>query len=151
VNNQYSVDANIFITAWNVHYPPHVFISLWEQIAQFQQNIFLIKPIFDEIDPISSADKKLSKEKKHEKYPLKMWMADNGFVATPVSDSVNDASLNLEMEYETNNNPKGANQNDITLVAYAKLENKKVMALLDAPFNSVSGFKVCSFGPCRGR
>lgn len=127
MTGQYCVDANIFITAWNTAYPINVFPSLWEQIAQYQDDIILIKPIFDEIDPISSADRKMPRDKKIEKYPLRMWMEDNQFMATSVADDVKAMSLNLEKEYETNNNPKGANQNDITMIAYAKLEDKTVV------------------------
>ena len=125
--NSYCVDANIFITAWNVNYPPHIFCTLWEQLAQHQNDIILIKPIFDEIDPISSSEQRLPEDKKKKKYPLRVWMEENQFSATPVTDHVLVTSLNLEMEYETNNNPKGANQNDITLIAYAKMEGKTVV------------------------
>lgn len=126
MTGQYCLDANIFITAWNVYYPPHIFSTLWEQLAQNQNDIVLIKPIFDEIDPISAADQKLTEDKKKEKYPLRVWM-DNFFTSTPISDDVKIASLGFEKEYETNNGPKGANQNDITLVAYAKIEDKSVV------------------------
>lgn len=111
MSGQYCVDANIFITSWNTAYPINIFPSLWEQIAQCRNDIILIKPIFDEIDPISSADQKLSKGKKSEKYPLRVWMENNQFTATPIADDVKAVSLNLEKEYETNNNPKGADQN----------------------------------------
>ncbi len=131
MTGQYCVDANIFITAWNKDYPPHVFRTLWEQLAQHQSDIVLIKPIFDEIDPISSPDQKLPEDKKKEKYPLRVWMEDNQFASTPVVDSVKAVSLDFEKEYETNNNPKGANQNDITLIAYAKIEGKTVVAFED--------------------
>lgn len=127
MTGQYCVDANIFITAWNKDYPPHVFSTLWKQLAQHQSDIVLIKPIFDEIDPILSSDQSLPKDKKKEKYPLRVWMEDNQFTATPIADDVKAISLNLEKEYETNNNPKGANQNDITLIAYAKMEGKTVV------------------------
>lgn len=131
MNDKYCVDANIFITAWNIYYPPHVFCTLWKQIAEHHNQIVLIKPIFDEIDPISSSDQKLSEEAKKGKYPLRIWMEDNHFTAAPVADSVRAASLSLEMEYETNDNPKGANQNDITLIAYAKMEGKIVVTFED--------------------
>jgi len=129
VTGQYCVDANIFITAWNIAYPIHVFPSLWEQMAQYQNDFILIKPIFDEIDPISSADRKMPKDKKKKKYPLRVWMEDHQFIGTPITDDVKAMSLNLEKEYETNNNPRGANQNDITLIAYAKLEEKVIVTL----------------------
>ena len=127
MNDQYCLDANIFITAWNSNYPMNVFPSLWEQLAQCRNNLVLIKPVFDEIDPISSADKKLPTDKKREKYPLRVWMTENYFDAEPITDEINAVSLDLEKEYETNNNPKGANQNDITLIAHAKVKKKTVV------------------------
>jgi len=127
MSGQYCLDANIFITAWNSGYPIRIFLPLWEQLAQCRNDLVLIKPVFDEIDPISSADKNLSKKKKIEKYPLRAWMIENCFDAEPISDEINAVSLGLEKEYETNNNPKGANQNDITLIAYAKVKEKTVV------------------------
>jgi len=127
MSGQYCLDANIFIAAWNSGYPIRVFFSLWEQLAQCRNDLVLIKPVFDEIDPISSADKALSKAKKREKYSLRVWMIDNHFDAEPITDEINAVSLELEKEYETNNNPKGANQKDITLIAYAKLKEKTVV------------------------
>ncbi len=127
MSGQYCLDANIFITAWNSGYPIRVFFSLWEQLAQCRNDFVLIKPVFDEIDPISSADKKLPMAKKREKYSLRVWMIDNHFDAEPITDEINAVSLELEKEYETNNDPKGANQNDIILIAYAKVKEKIVV------------------------
>ena len=62
---------------------------------------------------------------------MRIWIEDNQFTATPITDDVKAASLNLEKEYETNNNPKGANQNDITLITYAKMEGKTVVTFED--------------------
>lgn len=131
MSGQYCVDANIFIAAWNTDYPPHVFRTLWKQLAQHQNDIILIKPIFDEIDPISPPDQRLPEGKKKEKYPLRVWLDDNLFTATPITDHVKAVSLGLEKEYETNNNPKGANQNDITLIALCKIEDKIVVTFED--------------------
>lgn len=127
MSGQYCVDANIFITSWNCSYPMNVFQSLWCEIAQHRKDIIIIKPIFDEIDPILSSDRKLPKKKKREKYPLGVWMIDNHLESTSISDEVQDVSLGLEKEYETNSNPKGANQNDIILIAYAKIKGKTVV------------------------
>ncbi|MEA3415983.1 MAG: DUF4411 family protein [Thermodesulfobacteriota bacterium] len=54
-------------------------------------------------------------------------MIDNHFDAKSITDEINAVSLDLEKEYETNNNPKGANQNDITLIAYAKVKEEIVV------------------------
>lgn len=127
MSGQYCLDANTLITAWNSGYTMRVFPSLWKQLAQCRNDLVLIKPVFDEIDPISSADKNLPKAKKREKYSLRVWMIENYFDAEPITDEINAVSLELEKEYETNNNPKGANQNDITLIAYAKVKEKTVV------------------------
>ncbi len=127
MSGQYCLDANIFISAWNSGYPIMVFPSLWKELAQCRNDLVLIKPVFDEIDPVSSADNKMSLSKKREKYPLHLWMIENHFEATAIIDEINAVSLELEKEYETNSDPKGANQNDITLIAYAKVKIKTVV------------------------
>ena len=127
--SQYCVDANIFMTAWDVSYPIEVFPSLWEQLAESKDNIILIRPIFEEIDPISSSDNKLTVDKKRVKYPLRMWLQDNDFVETPVNDDISPVSLELEKEYEISDISKGAGQKDITLIAYAQIMGKIVVTL----------------------
>ncbi len=87
----------------------------------------MIKPVFDEIEPISSSDLKLSRDKKREKYPLRLWLEEGNFAVPNVSDEVNNVSLGLEREYETSNESKGAGQIDITLIAYAKVIKKTVV------------------------
>lgn len=130
--SQYCVDANVFITAWHDGiggYTIEVFHSLWGKLAESKDEIILIKPIFAEIDPISSVDNKLTIDKKREKYPLRMWLQENNFVETPVNDDINSLSLELEREYEITDISKGAGQKDITLIAYAKIMNKTVVTL----------------------
>ncbi len=124
---QFCSDADTFITAWYIRYPPQVLPSLWAQLSDYRNEIILIKPIFDEIEPISPSDKKLPMEKKREKYPLRLWMESNKFYYEDVSNEINVASLALEKEYEISNESRGAGQNDITLIAYAKLMNKIVV------------------------
>ncbi len=128
--SRFCLDANIFLTAWEKSgYPINVFPSLWKQLALLKDDIILIKPIFNEIDPISPADKKIDLLKKREKYPLRMWLEDNKFIETPVSGNVESTSLDLEMQYEIQEVSKGAGQNDITLIAYAKMNNKTIVTL----------------------
>lgn len=129
MSGKYCVDANIFITAWSVSYPPRIFNPLWNQIAQHQANIVLIKPVFDEIEPIPPSDRKLAKDKIKEKYPLRVWLEENQFDIPDISDEVNAVSLDLESEYETDNTSNGAGQIDITLIAYAKEMGKTVVTL----------------------
>ena len=127
MNGQYCVDANIFITAWYKSYPIDIFSSLWEQISKCRNDIILIKPIFNEIEPISPSDKKLSKEKKIAKYPLRIWMEENRFDATEINDDTSSESLALEKKYEIHSESTGAGQNDITLIAYAKIMGKTIV------------------------
>ncbi len=126
------MDANIFITAWRKGYPIRSFPSLWRQISQHRQDIILIKPIYDEIEPISSSDRDdLSSDEKENKYPLRSWLVRNGFVETPIDNQVRTISLDLEHEYQITDHSKGASQNDITLIAYAKI-NEKTVATFEA-------------------
>lgn len=120
----YCVDANIFITAWNVSYPINILPSLWKEIANKKNEIILIKPIFDEIEPISSSDNRLDIAKKRTKYPVRMWLIENGFTETSIDDDINKTSLKLEKEYEINDISKGAGNNDILLISYGKREKQ---------------------------
>ncbi len=119
-----------YITAWYINYPPRVAISqpLWNQIAQHQGDIVLLKPIFDEIEPIPSGSK-LTIEAKKQIYPLRVWLEESKFAVPDISNEVNAVSLELESEYETDNESKGAGQIDITLIAYAKVTRKTVVTL----------------------
>jgi len=123
----YCIDANVFITAWHLDYKESVLPTLWAEIAKKKDQIIIIKNIYDEIEPISSADKRLTTTKKKEKYPLRIWLNDNGFTETIVNEDVIALSLELERKYEINDISKGACQNDITLIAYAKLSSNAVV------------------------
>lgn len=127
MNGEFCLDANIFITAWYDLYPPRILKSLWAEIAKHQKNMILIKPIFDEIEPISSANSKLSKDKKNKAYPLRSWLSENNFIETAIDDQTREISLELEKEYEISDTSKGASQNDITLIAYTKIKDKTVV------------------------
>ena len=128
--SQYCVDANVFITAWHSSYPINVFPSLWKRLAESRDEIILIKPIFAEIDPISSQDKKkLTPVQKREKHPIRMWLEDNQFVETPMNDNIDIISLELEKEYGISDVSNGAGQKDISLIAYAKTMNKIIVTL----------------------
>ncbi len=123
----YCVDANIFIASWNSHYPIRIMPSLWEKIANHRDSIILIKPIFDEIDPVSPTDKKLPQTEKDNKYPLRMWLEGNNFDGTAIDDETKRTSLELGKIYQTDEISKGASQNDVTLIAYAKIKNEAVV------------------------
>ncbi len=130
MNGQYCVDANIFISAWEKDYPFSVFPTLWRELSEHRTDIILIRPIFDEIDPISSSDQqKLSQDQKKAKYPLRMWLIGNDFSATAIDGKLERHSLSLEKKYEISSESKGASQNDIRLVAYAAINQRTVVTL----------------------
>lgn len=127
--SNYCVDANVFITAWHVNYPLNVFPSLWEELARKRDKIILIKPIFDEIEPVPSSDAKLDIAKKRNKYPVRMWLEENSFTETPINDDINKTSLELERKYEIDDISKGAGSKDILLISYAKKKDKIIVTL----------------------
>lgn len=130
MSGQYCVDANIFISTWEKDYPISVFPTLWQELSKHRKDIILIRPIFDEIDPISSSDqKKLSQDQKKEKHPLRMWLIENDFNPTAIDDELEGHSLSLEKKYEISSESKGASQNDIRLVAYAAINKRTVVTL----------------------
>ena len=132
MSGQFCVDANIFISTWDVHYPPRisVFTPLWDKLALCRDEIVLIKPVFDEIDPISMAEySKLLKEEKQNKYPHRKWILENEFDIVNIDDTTRNLSLELEREYEISDVAKGANQTDITLIAHAKIMGQTVVTL----------------------
>jgi len=129
MNGRFCVDTNVFITAWDISYPKDTFPSLWNEIAKHKKDITLIKPIYDEINPMSESDKNKTDAEKTEKYPLRMWLQKRDFTETPIDEKVERLSLELEKKYETDTNSRGADQNDIKLIAYAKIENKPVVTL----------------------
>jgi predicted nucleic acid-binding protein len=140
LNTHFCVDANVFITAWYHDYPPRILLPLWEQIANHHEMIEIIKPVFNEIEPIQSNDRKLQRDKKKEKYPLRIWLEDTKFPVPEINDEVNFLSLTLEQEYETIEDSKGAGQIDITLIAYAKINNRTVVTL-ESPQPQIPGKK----------
>ncbi|WP_424946040.1 DUF4411 family protein [Candidatus Spongiihabitans sp.] len=127
MNGKYCVDANVFITPWCTSYPINTFPTLWKQIAQHRNDIILIKPIYDEIEPISSIDNKLSQPEKKDKYPLRTWLTKNNFPEYPINDNINLLSLSMEQEYQIDDKSNGADQNDMLLIAYAKIMDQIVV------------------------
>ncbi len=128
---QYCVDANIFIQPWHNIYPQtqEVFRPVWELLAEHRHKMILIKPIYDQIEPMRPDERNLALDERQEKYPLRIWLEENNFDPTPLDDSVEALSLRLERKYEIDNTPRGANQTDIKLISFAKLMNKKVVTL----------------------
>ena len=66
------LDANILITARAVHYPPSIFAPLWNKLAKCKDQLIIIEPIWDEINPAKS--------------DLLKWLEDNGFRPTIIDD-----------------------------------------------------------------
>ena len=58
---------------------------------------------------------------------MRVWLAEKEFNVTEINDDINRLSLALEGKYEITPESKGAGQNDITLIAYAKIMKKTVV------------------------
>ena len=123
----YCIDASAIIFAWYEGYPKDVFPSLWPQLAEHRIDMAVIKPIYEQIDFISQADKGKPELEKKKKYPLRKWMVDNGFESIDIDGRVEVLSLRLEKEYQIREKSRGADGKDIKLIAYAKINNKIVV------------------------
>ncbi|TVQ22667.1 MAG: DUF4411 family protein [Spirochaetaceae bacterium] len=125
----FCLDANVFMEAWNFTYPPRIFRPLWELIAVHADQMVLIRPVFEEIEPISSSDRQLSREQRAAKYPVRTWIEDTGFNIPDIDETVSNLSIRLERSYEIIPESKGAGQVDITLIAYAKIAGGIVVTM----------------------
>ena len=137
----YCVDANVFITAWHETYSQKVLPSLYQEIKNRLSNeIIIIKPIFDEIEPLSEEDldtlthtssskeEKEQREKLLENYPLRRWLEKEICIdETLIGDNVEMLALDLEGKYEVDDSSKGASPQDIKLIAFASLKNHTVV------------------------
>lgn len=126
MSGRFVCDASAFIAAWNIHYHMQIFPSLWEEIGRNKSEIILIKPIYDEIDPVSASDKNKSVAELQDKYPLRMWMNKSHFVETEMDSASKQISLQLESKYEVDSSATGASQKDVALIAFA-YEHQKVV------------------------
>ena len=108
----YCIDANVFITARNVTYPPDVMPTLYKELeTKLLNNIIFIKPIFDEIEPVSGQETRETLEKDHS---VRLWLQEKLQIqATPINDDVEQLALELMNKYETDKGPRGANSEDI--------------------------------------
>lgn len=132
----FCLDANVFITAWNETHPIDIFEPLWRKMANMRDSMALLKPIYDEIDPITSRVNpdgvKKSKDQLSKEHGLRMWLEDNNFVSTEIDgDEVFSQSLILGRKYEIREPSKGVGVNDLTLIAYAQI-HKKIVVTLEA-------------------
>ena len=129
MSGQYCVDANVFITAWHETYPPRILSTLWDRIAEHKDQITIIQPVYEEIEPIPQHERKKSKAELRERYPVRMWLQENGFIPSQIDEPTMNLSLQLELRYQISDESKGANQIDMTLIAFAKLNSKTVVTL----------------------
>ena len=134
----YCLDANVFITAWNTDYPLKIFPSLWEEISGNQNRMILLRPIYEEIDPPAS-----NKPASNKPGGLHQWLMDHNFQPAPVDGATQKLSCELETKYEIKKPSKGASQNDITLIAYAK-KNQHTVVTLEALQTTTPGEK-CNY------
>ncbi|MBC6414188.1 MAG: DUF4411 family protein [Chromatiales bacterium] len=136
----YCVDANVFITVWHTTYPKDIFPSLYPEMeSKLLGKIILIKPIFDEIEPIlPEKERKLingqisdnEKQKLLEDHPVRIWLKrDMGISETPITNEVEERTLELMEQYETDDISRGASRQDISLIAYASLNGHTVVTL----------------------
>ena len=125
----FCLDANVFIAAWYQLYPPDLFPDTWKSLVANKGQLAIPKTIFNEIEPYAETDSTLVPHKKKKKYPLKHWLEKNEFKPQPESNKVDEMALTLEKEYQTKKIGKGANKNDIRLIAFAKENNYKVVTL----------------------
>lgn len=124
----YCIDANVFITVWHVTYPREIFPTLYREMeSKLPGNIILIKPVFDEIEPVSGRKEKAKLQKEH---PVRLWLKeDMGINETPIDDKVRQKALELMAKYETEEYSRGADEKDVTLIAFALLGNHTVVTL----------------------
>jgi len=130
---KFCIDANILMTAWNSRYPRDVFPTLWESLSINKNDIIIIKPIFDEIGPISSYRNEGDLQRRKERFPLRTWLLENHFIETQLSEDDERLALELERDYQITDFSKGAGTNDIKLIAYAKNHLKTVVTLEKQP------------------
>lgn len=130
---KFCIDANILMTAWNTSYPIDVFPTLWESLAAFKDDIIIIKPIFDEIGPLSAYRAEKDIDKLQERFALRIWLLDNNFTETRLTEEDELLALELEREYQVTDSKKGVGTIDIKLIAYAKNHLKTVVTLENQP------------------
>ncbi len=114
------MDANIFMTAWYITYPKDVFSEVWNDLAKVRDQLIIISPIFDEIEPYASTDKIKPRNELEDKYPLRLWLERNNFNSVDIETSIKDEAIDLERKYEIEDRGKGVNKNDILLITYAR-------------------------------
>ena len=125
--NKYCLDANVLITAWYSMYPIDLFPDLWELLASNKNQLVIPKNIYNEIKPYSSSSKNENKD------TLLDWMEEKEIRPEKVSDVpsnlIDTIALKMEKKYNTNDIGKGANKNDIYLIAFTMKHGYKLVTL----------------------
>ena len=124
----YCIDANVFITVWHVTYPRKIFPTLYREMEnKLSGNLILIKPVFDEIEPVSGRKEPPKLKQEH---PVRMWLKEEmGINEMAIDDKVRQKALELMAKYETDEYSRGADEKDVTLIAFALLGNHTVVTL----------------------
>ena len=113
----YCLDANVLITAVEVHYPPENFPSFYEQLAaELSKKALFIQEIFDEIEDTKNINNSND---------LKTWIQDSGFRISPLNNDVIELSRSLGKKYDIklDHISRGVSSKDIALIAFAKKIN----------------------------
>ena len=96
-------------------------------VSKLPNHIILIKPVFDEIEPVAG---KKDAQKLREQHPLRTWLKTNlGINEIPVDDFVKQKALELMNKYETDEHSKGASETDIVLISYASLHTHTLVTI----------------------
>lgn len=117
MSGKYCMDANIFIESWRSRYPIERFPSLWDALSNHRNKITIIKPIHDEIEPTSSTNLTT----------VRTWLASNNFLPEEIDSETKNLSIALEKSYQIKTSSRGAGENDMMLIAYAKQHDKTVV------------------------
>jgi len=126
--NKFTLDANTIITAWDELYPPDLFPKVWQLLIDNKEKIVFLKEIYDQIDPHSRNDDKLSPDEYKKKYTKKSWLKVNQFEVFK-ANNIDARALELEREYQTKLKSKGADSKDILLIAFAAKYQHTVVTL----------------------
>ncbi len=105
---KYCFDASSFIHLWNEAYPKGTFPTLYDKLKKHSEKIILIKPIFLEIEKESN---------------LILWLKRISLTPIEIAEKHTVAAFNMSKKYGIDDNTNGANENDVRLIAFAKMEN----------------------------
>lgn len=103
----------------------------WSKLAKALERKAEMQPIFTKVAPFSTADQDglAVADKLRRKYPLRVWLRENGFAVEAIGNATATLSLRLEKEYTIIPHGPGASENDIRLIAYAALTDMTVVTL----------------------